>query len=250
MYFQIDDYINSKEKKVTKATLCVFYCMKAQLLAFEEYRKKKISFDSFDYEFYESFIDFLTFEYKQRRRKTIIRGLKVNSIGKTIKRLRIFIRDRTKRKIIQPVDLTDFKIPEEEADAIDLTLEEIGRIYKADLKEFPYLVEYRNLFVLACLTGLRFSDFSILPDEFWTQIRKIIQEEIYKAQKRNPDMSTLTETPGLTEKPLYKISEICSIFNITRPTIYDWEKHGKLRRVKIRSRVYFLGTDVKQLMKP
>ncbi len=29
----------------------------------------------------------------------------------------------------------------------------------------PYLVEYRDLFVLACLTGLRFSDFSILRPE-------------------------------------------------------------------------------------
>ena len=88
------------------------------------------------------------------------------------------------------------------------------------------------------------------PSEFWAQIRQIIHEEVYKTQKKNPDVSTLMETAGLTEKPLYKISEICSIFNITRPTIYDWEKHGKLRRVKIRSRVYFLGADVKQLMQP
>ena len=136
--------------------------MKAHLISFEEYRKKKISFESFDYEFYEDFIDFLTFEYEHRRRKTIIRGLKINSIGKTIKQLRIFVRDRTKRKIIPPIDLSDYKIPEEEADAIYLTLEEIARIYKTDLDGFPYLVEYRDLFVLACLTGLRFSDFSIL----------------------------------------------------------------------------------------
>ena len=32
------------------------------------------------------------------------------------------------------------------------------------------------------------------------------------------------------------------------PTIYDWIKHGKLKRVKIRSRVYFLGSDIRQLM--
>ena len=56
------------------------------------------------------------------------------------------------------------------------------------------------------------------------------------------------ETPGLTEKPLYKIQEICSLFNVTKPTIYDWIKHGKLKRVKLRSRVYFLGGDIKQLM--
>ena len=57
------------------------------------------------------------------------------------------------------------------------------------------------------------------------------------------------EIPGLTEKPLYKIDEICSIFKVTKPTIYDWIKHGKLKRVKISSRVYFLGSDIKLLFK-
>lgn len=88
------------------------------------------------------------------------------------------------------------------------------------------------------------------PSEFWSQIRQIVQEEVYKTQKGKHAISSIMETPGLTEKPLYKISEICSLFNISRPTIYDWVKHGKLRRIKIRSRVYFLGTDIQQLMQP
>ena len=87
-------YINSKEKKVSKATICVYNCMKKHLQAYEEFRKKKIVFDSFDYEFYHGFIEYLTFDYVQRRRKTSITGLKINTIGKTIKQLRIFIKDR------------------------------------------------------------------------------------------------------------------------------------------------------------
>jgi excisionase family DNA binding protein len=88
----------------------------------------------------------------------------------------------------------------------------------------------------------------IEPEEFWAQIRAIIREEVARNQKEQPIQIPITETPGLTEKPLYKIQEICSIFKITKPTIYDWIKHGKLKRVKIRSRVYFLGSDIKQLM--
>ncbi|MEJ7677949.1 MAG: helix-turn-helix domain-containing protein [Segetibacter sp.] len=49
------------------------------------------------------------------------------------------------------------------------------------------------------------------------------------------------ETPGLTNKPLYKIAEVCALFHVTKPTIYDWVKHGKLKPYKIRSRVYFLS---------
>lgn len=89
--------------------------------------------------------------------------------------------------------------------------------------------------------------FPLEPIEFWTQIREIIREEISKNQKVN-HLTITTEIPGLTEKPLYKIQEICSLFKVTKPTIYDWIKHGKLKRVKIRSRVYFLGSDIRELM--
>jgi excisionase family DNA binding protein len=86
------------------------------------------------------------------------------------------------------------------------------------------------------------------PEEFWAQIRSIIREEVANHKTDKDSQIPIMETPGLTEKPLYKIQEICSIFRVTKPTIYDWIKHGKLKRVKIRSRVYFLGADVRQLM--
>lgn len=86
------------------------------------------------------------------------------------------------------------------------------------------------------------------PDEFWAQIRQIIHEEVVQTQKTKLPESDLMVTPGLTEKPLYKVAEICRLFNISRTTVHDWVKHGKLRRVKIRSRVYFLGNEIKQLL--
>jgi len=39
-----------------------------------------------------------------------------------------------------------------------------------------------------------------------------------------------------------------NVFKITKPTVYAWIDDGKLKRVKIRSRVYFMGSDVRQLM--
>ena len=84
----------------------------------------------------------------------------------------------------------------------------------------------------------------ITPEDFWAKMRVIVREEM---NRKLPDQISM-ETPGLTEKPLYKIQEVCSLFKVSKPTIYDWIKHGKLKRVKIRSRVYFLGSDIKQLM--
>jgi len=86
------------------------------------------------------------------------------------------------------------------------------------------------------------------PEEFWAQIRLIIREEVSRNQKEQKSLASIMEIPGLTEKPLYKIQEICSLFKVTKPTIYDWIKHGKLKKLKIRSRVYFLGSDIRQLM--
>lgn len=159
VYYQIDDYIKSKEKRVSAETIGVYRQMKDHLFAYECYRCKPITFESFDYNFYENYVEFLTYEYIQKRRKNSIKGLRVNTIGKSIKHLRGFIKDRVKRKIIPPIDLSDYKGMEEETDAIYLTEKEIEEIRCADLSEHPLLEKYRDLLVFGCLTGLRFSDF-------------------------------------------------------------------------------------------
>jgi hypothetical protein len=105
IYFQFEEFIKSKDRKVSKATITVYKNVKSHLLAFEKYRKQKIDFTSFDFSFYEDFIDYLTFEHVHMRGETLIVGLKLNTIGKTIKHLRGFVKDRIKRKIIPSVDM-------------------------------------------------------------------------------------------------------------------------------------------------
>ena len=86
------------------------------------------------------------------------------------------------------------------------------------------------------------------PKEFWAQMRQIVREEVGQTQSSKAADPSLMITPGLTEKPLYKSAEICKIFGVSRTTVHDWVKHGKLKKVKIRSRVYFLGDEVKKLI--
>ena len=87
------------------------------------------------------------------------------------------------------------------------------------------------------------------PNLFWESIRQIICEEVQNVDKPKAVLPSL-ETLGLTYKPLYKIAEVCALFHVTKPTIYDWVKHGKLKPYKIRSRVYFLWQDIQQLLNP
>ena len=87
------------------------------------------------------------------------------------------------------------------------------------------------------------------PEQFLRSIRQIIREEVQSVDKQKTIPQTY-ETPGLTNKPLYKIAEVCALFHVTTPTIYDWVRHGKLKPYKIRSRVYFLWQDIEQLLHP
>lgn len=165
VFFQIDDYIQSKLKQVTPNMVNVYNNMRDTLKAFETFRKKPVTFDSFDYNFYEEFVEYMMYDHVLRRRKQITKGFRISTIGKTIKQLRIFLRNRMRRKIIPAINLEDFKILDEESDAIYLTTDEIIRIYKTDLMAHPHLCKYRDLLVFGCLTGLRFSDFTTIKPE-------------------------------------------------------------------------------------
>ena len=100
------------------------------------------------------------------RKREIVKGLKLNSIGKTIKHLKMFLKDRMQKKIIPFFDLSAYKVMEEEVDAVFLNWSELSLINKLDLSQNQNLEKYRDLFVLECLTGFRFSDYSnIKPEE-------------------------------------------------------------------------------------
>ncbi|HVM87887.1 MAG TPA: helix-turn-helix domain-containing protein [Puia sp.] len=85
------------------------------------------------------------------------------------------------------------------------------------------------------------------PQQYWEQLRQIVREEVAKTEKQNSAAVTF-ETAGLTYKPLFKMIEVCKLFQISRPTIYEWIKDGKLKPYKIRARVYFLWDDITGLL--
>jgi site-specific recombinase XerD len=165
-FFQFDDYIKTKQGTVTKGTMDVFKNLRLILKTFETYRKEPIKFNSIDMNFYEEFVHYLTFEHIHlNKSKEVVRGFKLNTIGKNVKQLIVFLKNRKNKKIIPEPDLTGFKIMEEDADAVYLSNEEINKIISLDLTTTPCLNNYKNLLVFGCLTGLRFSDFSKIRSE-------------------------------------------------------------------------------------
>ena len=87
--------------------------------------------------------------------------------------------------------------------------------------------------------------FPMEPKEFWQKLRLIIEEVVIEHSNTIPLLHALDKN---AQRPLLKASEVCSIFKISKPTLYDWMSQGKLPSVKIESRRYFKQEDIEALI--
>jgi len=81
--------------------------------------------------------------------------------------------------------------------------------------------------------------------ELTTIIREIMRAELQKHANSNASDFT---TPGLIQKPLYKASELCKLLKVSRMTLHTWTKEGLLKPYKIKSRLFYLWSDVEKLI--
>jgi excisionase family DNA binding protein len=90
--------------------------------------------------------------------------------------------------------------------------------------------------------------FSCDPDEFLEDLRKILREEIRLALTvfHSKGDNSVHPSPG---NELIKVRELCQFLKVSKPTIYDWIRCGKLRPIKIQSRTYFLRKEIDELFK-
>ena len=71
--------------------------------------------------------------------------------------------------------------------------------------------------------------FPIAPSEFWKQIKIIIEDVIAEKltqQKISPPNN------HLPEKTLLKPSDVCEIFQVSKPTLYEWLRQKKLKSLR------------------
>jgi len=118
--------------------------------------KHSLHFDSIDLEFYDSFIDFL-----------IRKNYGKNTIGTLIKNVKVFMNEAVERKLTNNLQFKNrrFKTIEEPTETIYLSEKEIKKLYKLDLSKDSRLEKVRDLFIIGCYTGLRFSDLSQLKKD-------------------------------------------------------------------------------------
>ncbi len=85
----------------------------------------------------------------------------------------------------------------------------------------------------------------ITPSEFWKQIRITIDEVI---TEKLSQQSLQQHNAHLPDKALLKATDVCKIFQVSKPTLYEWLKQNKLKSFKIKSRRYFSRADIEAVI--
>jgi len=136
------------------------------LKEFKAATNHSLHFDSIDLDFYDSFVNFL-----------MNKNYGTNTIGSTIKNVKVFMNEAVDRKLTTNLQFRNkrFKIIAEHSENIYLTKDEIKKIFLLDLSENSRLDRVRDLFVVGCYTGLRFSDLSQLKEENFIDLRSKVK---------------------------------------------------------------------------
>lgn len=119
------------------------------LQEFCEEKGKEYDFADIDLEFYEDWVAWL-----QKK------NLAKNTIGKKVQTLKIFLNFASEKEM--PVNRQfkshRFKNLSEESDTVYLNEKELDQLYKLDLSVTPGQEKVRDIFLIGCWTGCRFSD--------------------------------------------------------------------------------------------
>jgi integrase len=124
------------------------------LKEFSRIKRKRIDFDTIDLDFYHDFSEYLI--------KT--KGFATNTVGRVVKVVKTVLNEATERGVNKNLAFKSkrFRVISEKTDNIYLTENELKDLYNLDLTNNQRLERVRDLFLIGCYTGLRFSDFTKL----------------------------------------------------------------------------------------
>ena len=160
--------------------------LRTRTLTFDYFKEfcPEVSFDEINYDLIKSFDLFL-----HKKRKKNGDPLNLNTLGKHHKQVRKYISEAVKYRHIAIIDNpysksnSNFKIPSQPSESNYLTEEELKRFEELTFEKSESLLERcRDMFLIACYTGLRFSDvYRINPSHLFNTLEGL--ELDYQAGK-------------------------------------------------------------------
>jgi site-specific recombinase XerD len=140
----------------TAGTIKVYQRALAHLEAYCAARKKQISFEGITEGWKNDFVAYLQTQ-----------GLADNTVGKMLEVLRSFIKEAYRRGLIteDPTAKARLSMKPKPVDNIYLNERELAALAALDLSQSERLDRVRDLFLIGCFTGLRFSDYAAIKPE-------------------------------------------------------------------------------------
>ena len=152
-----EHYVEISKKSKSAGTLKTYRTVLNQLIKYQQYSGIQLDWHNIDIDFYYDFQEFYTG----------VQGFLNNGFGRVIKNIKVILNDATDKGYNTHLMYKNknFKTVREEVNNIYLSEEELQRMTDLDLSYNRSLERVRDLFIVGCYTGLRFSDFSELKKE-------------------------------------------------------------------------------------
>jgi integrase len=196
LFQQFIDNSNKSRRTILNYGVALYH-----LKEFEKNKKKTLTLDMMDMKFLDAFNKFLHNEI-EKSDKT--KGLSINTVGSTIKNLKVFLTYLDNRGYNTLQFLSKIKVIYQDSPIYFLTEDEIKKLYAHDF-DTERLEKVRDLFLLNCYLGLRYSDLSRLSKDHI--IDDVVQLRAFKNQK--DVYIPLTPIPkAILEKYDYEIPRI------------------------------------------
>jgi len=150
-----DEFLVFKENDhtddgVSDSTLKRYEYFKKNLLEFQVYSNRKITFESITQSFYNDFLNFSIVEKKQS----------ANTLHRNIGLFKTFLHWSYKNKKTTNYEFIEFVKPKKQPTTeIALNIEQVTEIFNFELSNNKRLEKVRDVFLIGCLTGQRFSNF-------------------------------------------------------------------------------------------
>jgi len=153
----IDSYIQECARIKNPNTVRTYVTTFKHLQSYAHSNKIYLDYTSITLNFYSSFVNYLMNDLQ----------LSQNTIGKHIQVFKTFMNEATDRGFNKRLDFRGrkFKRLAEPVESIYLNKEELEQIRFLNLSEKPTLERVRDLFIIGCYTGLRYSDFTKIRPE-------------------------------------------------------------------------------------
>lgn len=148
----------SNGKPIQLNTIKTYITTINHLKDFQAKYKKRIDFNSIDLIFYYEYTEYLIKELK----------LSTNTVGKNIQIIKLIMNEAVELGFCKNIAYKSkrFLTIRENSDSIYLERKELQEIENLDLSGEPKLENVRDLFLIGCYTGLRYSDYSTIKPEF------------------------------------------------------------------------------------